>query len=116
MGERDGPAEQLLREHEPARERQRQQDEPRADEPEQEALEREQRHGAVRLRPRDAAVQPLLEPGQQQRLQRGDDEERIADERDGDVHGGPRFAGVREAMRRAAGQRTRARTAPRPAG
>jgi hypothetical protein len=34
-------------------------------------------------------VQPLLETDEQQRLQRGDDEQRIGDQRDGDVRGGP---------------------------
>ena len=89
---------------------------PAADEPEQEALERQQRQRAVASRARDAAVQPLLEPGQQQRLQRGDDEERVADERDGDVHGGPasrRRTGSDAACRRPAAA---ARTARRPAG
>ncbi len=78
---------------------------PARDQPEQEALERQQRHRAVGVRQREPAVQPLLEAGQQQRLQRGDDEQRVGDQRDGDVQRRERIAGVGKAMGTAAGER-----------
>ena len=36
----------------------------------------------------EPAVQPLLEAGQHERLRRRDDEQRVGDQRDGDVRGG----------------------------
>ena len=60
----------------------------------------------VGLGARDAAVQALLEPGQQQRLQRRDDEQRVARRaRPRCGSAAQRLARVGEAMRRAARKR-----------
>jgi hypothetical protein len=44
-------------------------------------------------------MQPFLEPGHHERLQRDDDEQRVGNVRDRDVDGRPRLGRERDAMR-----------------
>ena len=92
-------AEELLGEQDAARERQREQEEAHGDQPEQESLEREKRRSRRRLRVERAPAQPLFEPHQHERLQRGDQEHRVGDESDRDVHCGERIVAVAEPVR-----------------
>ena len=71
---------------------------------------------AVGVRQREPAVQPLLEAGQQQRLQRGDDEQRVGDQRDGDVQRRPAARRRRESDAGCRRRAAPARTGPRRAG
>ena len=70
---------------------QRQQHIAGGDESEQEAFERKQRRQRIRAQIGQAAMQTFFERHQHQRLQGGDDQQRVGKQRNGDVQGSPRF-------------------------